>query len=89
MSTAADRQYVAVSRQTAIRQQHENVASNPPAKIVGEAANTWLIATMSKLTIAATIVGLLLGAAIAGVGIKTDFPRTAPHLAKQTLQPLW
>jgi hypothetical protein len=89
MSMAADRQYVAVSRQTAIRRQHENVASKPPAKIIGEAANTWLIATMSKLTIAATIAGLLLGAAIAGVGIKTDFPRTAPHLAKQTLQPLW
>jgi hypothetical protein len=48
MSTAADRQYVAVSRQTAILQQHENVASKPPAKIIGEAANTWLIATMSK-----------------------------------------
>ena len=88
MSTAADRQYVAVSRQTAILQQHENVASKPPAKIIGVAANTWLIATMSKLTIAATIAGLL-GAAIAGVGINTDFARTAPHLAKQTLQPLW
>jgi hypothetical protein len=81
--------HVAVSRQTAILQQHENVASKPPAKIIGEAANTWLIATVSKLTIAATIAGLLLGAAIAGVGIKTDFPRTALHLAKQTLQPLW
>jgi hypothetical protein len=89
MSTAADRQYVAVSRQTAILQRHENVAPKPPAKIIGQAANTWLIATMSRLTIDATIAGLLLGAAIAGVGVNTDFARTAPHLAKQTLQPLW
>jgi hypothetical protein len=63
-----------------------SMSAKSRAQLVGPAANTWLIGTMCKLTIAATVAGLLLGAAIAATGLKNDSPG---NLAIHTLQPLW
>jgi hypothetical protein len=89
MSMAADRQYLAVSRHIVALKQDEIVASKPQAKIPGAAGTSNARVLASKLIIAATITSLLVGAAVARAGIKTYFPRTAPYLPIQSLQPVW
>jgi hypothetical protein len=89
MSMAADRQYLAVSRHIVALKQDEIVSSKPQAKIAGAAGKSNPRVLACKLMIAVTIASLLVGAAVARAGIKTYFPRTAPYLPIQSLQPIW
>jgi hypothetical protein len=91
MSMAADWQYLAVSRHVAMLKQDHTVESKPPAQVVGSTGkpHTLVLAGTCKLIIAEMIISLVVGAAIARAGMKTYFPRTAPYMLVQSLQPVW
>ena len=91
MSMAADWQYLAVSRQVEMLKQDDTVESKPPAQIDGSTRkpHTLVLAGTCKLIIAAMIISLVVGAAIARAGMKTYFPRAAPYMLVQSLQPIW
>ena len=89
MSMAADRQYLAVSRHIEALKQNDIVASKPQAKIPDAAGKSNPRVLACKLIIAAAITSLLVGAVVARAEIKTYFPRLAPYLPIQSLQPVW
>ena len=91
MSMAADWQYLALSRHIAMLKQGETVASKTQPNITGAVGKRHrsVLAITCRLIIAATITGLLVGAAIGRSGMKTYFPRAAPDTPIQSLQQVW
>ena len=91
MSMAADRACLAASCLTTMLEQDETVASKPRAKmasVAGKPKNP-LLTTVRKITIAAIIMILFVGAVIARAEMKTHRVGAASYMPIQSLEPVW
>jgi hypothetical protein len=91
MSMAADRAYLTVSCLTTMLKQDETVGSKPRAKIASAAGKpqNCVLTTMRKVTIAAMITILFVGAVIARAGMKTYPLRVGSYMPIQSLERVW